>query len=71
MSILEYQVPRIDFPASKLDLLNKTPADSFVHSNPEEEERVVGFLDVFHQLHCLVRFRGPMSPANILTHLRI
>lgn len=60
-------MPTIHFPESKLPLLNKTPPSAYVHVSPKylssssnpggdgdsSEEEVLGFLDVFHQLHCL------------------
>ena len=34
--------------------LNKTPPEKFIHVAPQYGEGVLGFLNVFHQLHCLV-----------------
>jgi hypothetical protein len=47
-------VPTIRFPENKLEALNKSPPSLYAHVAPEYGEGVMGFLDVFHQLHCLV-----------------
>ena len=47
-------VPTIRFPEDKLEALHKSPASLYTHVAPEYGEGAMGFLDVFHQLHCLV-----------------
>ena len=47
-------VPTIRFPENKLEALHKSPASLYTHVAPEYGEGAMGFLDVFHQLHCLV-----------------
>lgn len=34
--------------------LNKTNPENFAHVDPQHGEGMLGFLNVFHQLHCLV-----------------
>lgn len=48
-------VPTIRFPEDKLEALHKSPASLYTHVASEYGEGAMGFLDVFHQLHCLVR----------------
>ncbi|KAK3349067.1 hypothetical protein B0T25DRAFT_623934 [Lasiosphaeria hispida] len=48
-----WRVPTIHLPETKLAALNKTPASDYTHVSPEYGGGVMGFLDVFHQLHCL------------------
>ena len=47
-------VPMIRFPDEGMEALNKTPAENWVHVDPKYGEGVLGWLNVFHQLHCLV-----------------
>jgi Mycotoxin biosynthesis protein UstYa len=47
-------VPIIRLPENKLVALDKSPPSLYAHVAPEYGEGVMGFLDVFHQLHCLV-----------------
>lgn len=47
-------VPNIRFPEEHMASLNKTPPEKFIHVAPQYGEGVLGFLNVFHQLHCLV-----------------
>ena len=63
LSADNFQVPTIKFPESKLAALNKSPPSSYAHVAPEYGEGALGFLDVFHQLHCLVCLRLP--PINL------
>lgn len=51
-------VPYVQFPEDKLPLLNKTPAERYAHT---EDGGVQGFLNIFHQLHCLVSVFLPLS----------
>lgn len=46
-------VPRSQFPESKLSALNKTNAGLYTHAAPQYGGGVLGYLHVFHELHCL------------------
>ncbi|TDZ54060.1 Cyclochlorotine biosynthesis protein O [Colletotrichum trifolii] len=48
-----WRVPPIRFPEDKLPALNKMPADKYEHVPESLGGGVKGFLNVFHQLHCL------------------
>ncbi|KAF7186778.1 Cyclochlorotine biosynthesis protein O, partial [Pseudocercospora fuligena] len=48
-----WRVPRIQFPESKLSALNKTNIDLYAHAAPQYGGGVLGFINVFHELHCL------------------
>ncbi|KXT07740.1 hypothetical protein AC579_4701 [Pseudocercospora musae] len=48
-----WRVPRIQFPESKLSALNKTNSDLYAHAAPQYGGGVLGFINVFHELHCL------------------
>lgn len=52
-------VPRSQFPESKLSALNKTNAGLYTHAAPQYGGGVLGYLHVFHELHCLVCTVGP------------
>lgn len=46
----------IEVPLDKLAGLNRTDADHIKHVPEKVGTGYVGILEVFHQLHCLVRF---------------
>lgn len=46
-------MPTIHFPESAMPLLNKTPASNWAHVSDKYGGGMLGFFDVFHQLHCL------------------
>lgn len=48
-------VPMIGFPKTKMIELNKTSPEDYAHVSERYGDDVLGFLNVFHQLHCLVR----------------
>ncbi|PWI67688.1 hypothetical protein PCL_02609 [Purpureocillium lilacinum] len=48
-----WRLPNIRFPEEHMASLNKTPPEKFIHVAPQYGEGVLGFLNVFHQLHCL------------------
>ncbi|KAH0422891.1 hypothetical protein CcaCcLH18_12543 [Colletotrichum camelliae] len=48
-----WRVPPIRFPEDKLAALSKAPAEKYEHVPQELGGGVKGFLNVFHQLHCL------------------
>lgn len=56
----------VNIPASKLHLLNKTADSQDWRKNPDGNG-YSATLDVFHQLHCLVRLRCPIFHSNIQT----
>lgn len=60
-------VPMIQFPESKLPALNKTDATQYMHASQDYGGGVLGFLHVFHELHCLVR----PSPRPSTTRCRV
>ncbi|WDK18393.1 hypothetical protein CGRA01v4_09678 [Colletotrichum graminicola] len=67
-----WRVPPIHFPENKLTALNKTPAENYEHVSEELGSGVKGFLNVFHQLHCLnfVRqytYRDAYDYSNVTT----
>ncbi|KAJ0338089.1 hypothetical protein KNSL1_012597 [Colletotrichum chrysophilum] len=47
-------LPPIRFPEDKLAALNKAPPEKYERVSKELGGGVKGFLNVFHQLHCLV-----------------
>ncbi|KAK8090451.1 hypothetical protein PG997_005412 [Apiospora hydei] len=64
-----WRLPYIQFPEDKLQALNKTPAERYAHT---KDGGVQGFLNVFHQLHCLnfVRqytYRDQYDYSNVTT----
>ncbi|KAL3304119.1 Tat pathway signal sequence [Colletotrichum asianum] len=48
-----WRVPPIRFPEDKLAALNKSPPEKYERVSKELGGGVKGFLNVFHQLHCL------------------
>ncbi|KAK3949208.1 hypothetical protein QBC32DRAFT_400402 [Pseudoneurospora amorphoporcata] len=48
-----WRMPTIHFPQDKMAALNKTPASNYAHVSARYGGDMMGFLDVFHQLHCL------------------
>ncbi|TIC95044.1 hypothetical protein CH35J_008772 [Colletotrichum higginsianum] len=67
-----WRVPPIHFPEDKLEALNKTPAENYEHVSKHLGGGVKGFLNVFHQLHCLnfVRqytYRDAYDYSNVTT----
>ncbi|KAK1973907.1 hypothetical protein LZ30DRAFT_609511 [Colletotrichum cereale] len=67
-----WRVPPIHLPEDKLVALNKTPAENYEHVSEELGGGVKGFLNVFHQLHCLnfVRqytYRDTYDYSNVTT----
>ncbi|KAK3400717.1 hypothetical protein B0T20DRAFT_494689 [Sordaria brevicollis] len=48
-----WRMPTIHFPESAMPLLNKTPASNYAHVSSQYGGGMLGFFDVFHQLHCL------------------
>ncbi|KAF2218102.1 hypothetical protein CERZMDRAFT_108644 [Cercospora zeae-maydis SCOH1-5] len=51
------RVPRIQFPSSKLSALNKTDSDTYALAAAQYGGGVLGYLNVFHELHCLNMIR--------------
>lgn len=51
----KWSVPMIGFPETKMIDLNKTNPEDYAHVSERYGDDVLGFLNVFHQLHCLVR----------------
>lgn len=69
-----HQVPPIRFPEDKLPALNKAPPEKYERVPKELGGGVKGFLNVFHQLHCLVSkalfvTSKQARPDNILQNL--
>lgn len=60
-------VPSIRVPENKLEALNKTPPSLYAHVAPQYGEGVIGFLDVFHQLHCLVCWNPSVLSSRLTT----
>ncbi|KAI4863017.1 hypothetical protein F4820DRAFT_471924 [Hypoxylon rubiginosum] len=52
-----WRLPTIHFPEEHMVALNKSPPASYVHVADEYGGGMLGFLDVFHQLHCLNMIR--------------
>ncbi|KAJ9143375.1 Tat pathway signal sequence [Pleurostoma richardsiae] len=48
-----WRLPTIHFPEERMVALNKTPAQNYAHVSAEYGGGMLGFLNVFHQLHCL------------------
>ncbi|KAK3935488.1 hypothetical protein QBC46DRAFT_397389 [Diplogelasinospora grovesii] len=48
-----WRLPTIHFAEEKMVALNKTPADLYAKVAPKYGGDMMGFFDVFHQLHCL------------------
>ncbi|TQN71031.1 Cyclochlorotine biosynthesis protein O [Colletotrichum shisoi] len=69
----DLHLPPIHFPEDKLEALNKTPAENYEHVSKDlGGGGVKGFLNVFHQLHCLnfVRqytYRDAYDYSNVTT----
>lgn len=57
-------VPMIGFPETKMIDLNKTSPKSYAHVSERYGDSMLGFLNVFHQLHCLVRTTD--SPLSLV-----
>lgn len=54
-------VPYVAFPEARLAELNKTSPGGYARVSPRYGDGMLGFLNVFHQLHCLVRNPITMS----------
>ncbi|KAH8912447.1 hypothetical protein BR93DRAFT_78799 [Coniochaeta sp. PMI_546] len=52
-----WRFPMVQLPENMMGALNKTPAHEYAHANAKYGGEVLGFLDVFHQLHCLNMIR--------------
>lgn len=48
-----YMTPGINIPQEKLPLLNKSSAVNWLRTPKDKGDGYVGYLEVFHQLHCL------------------
>ena len=53
---LSHLVPPISIPGEQLRTLLKGPESDYVHISAEFGGAVMGYLDIFHQLHCLLSF---------------
>jgi hypothetical protein len=61
-------VPPISIPRERLKTLQKGPETDYVHVSTEFGGEVMGYLDIFHQLHCLVSVKWFLNVLHSLVN---